>query len=200
MARRENQNWSLFEKIDLFKEEVEKIRNTRIAKNKGLKEGLTLKFTDDGKQTWNIEEPDEDEFRSFLLIFRIFIRRESPIKIGLIYDDLTNGLKDEKLKSELVEAKKKWEQLQEIYDLKLTHEGRHITPERITNLYINAKFFHPENRNKRKKLENLDPFVEKLYKHNFYGYVIWACIHALYLDSVIKKAIDEDLLNNNPLA
>lgn len=203
MARkRKKQDWTLFEKIDLFRKDAEKIRNTKLLKNKGLKANFNI--VRGSVHVWEIllEELDEEEFRSFVLNFRNFIRENSPYNLSRIYNILTSpdGLRDEKLKNDVIKAKDSWKADQNLISIKLKLNGEHITPKEITKLYINANYFHPEDKEKREKLDSLDSFHEKLFRHNFYNYIVRAANHVAYLDSIMNKAIRENLLVDDSLS
>lgn len=89
-------------------------------------------------------QPDEDDLRSFLTIFRKFISQESPIYIYKIFNLCQQHIMDDNIKHDLAEARRGWGNQLKYGFMKLTFNGKDLAPEFLNDLWINAVYFHDD--------------------------------------------------------
>lgn len=179
-------------KLELFREQVDVLTETNLMQ-KGHKSSITL--TPHSEKVWNIEVswPDEDDLRSFLTVFRLFISDNEPVFLSRIYNICIEHVKDSEVRQILEENRKYWHHMHRQGAMGLTYQGNKVTPKDAVDLFINGKYLHID-KEKRKMLKDLPDLYEGLYKHQFNDFLLQAIKHIFYMDSVIKKVLDENLL------
>jgi hypothetical protein len=194
--------------LELFRQRVEELRNTRFVKNfQQLKINLT--FNEKVGFDYKFEnEPDEDDLRSFLLTFRQFISNDEPVFLNKIYNALQIKLSDQALKVELIKSRKRFKSASSSADLQLIigeetkSKGKKdieikevITPELITKILLNARYFHndEEKAEKIKRFEKFEDWGKGMFRYNFIQYLIKVTNEIFFIDAVVKEASNRSL-------
>jgi hypothetical protein len=76
-------------------------------------------------------------------------------------------------------------------------DGRHYTPERITDLFINGWYFHSDDEEKVADLVRLTTGAEPISRHVFFDYLLEATRQATY-GAVVRLALANDLIDDDP--
>ncbi len=102
------QEYSARERLELFVARVEQLKQLRLVRRQ-----QPIKYSfhwDIDPQLTKVEsvEPDEEDLRSFLLLFRQFISRGEPVFIERAFNDCLRFLKDDALKTEVGKAQEAW--------------------------------------------------------------------------------------------
>ena len=161
------------EQLDLFMDRGEELWNSRV-RRAGLKISLNMKWSaDDELLRIKSEEPDVEDFRSFLLIFRKFISPDSAIYLPKIYNICHQYLTDDRCKEYLAEARGIWQELQDVSGtgMTLTVDSQQLSPKEVVDLWINSHYFHDDIEG-IKTLKKLLPYQLAAARHIFLDYVI----------------------------
>ncbi|OQX02664.1 MAG: hypothetical protein BWK80_57430, partial [Desulfobacteraceae bacterium IS3] len=67
-----------------------------------------MKYVENESINFKIQEPDEDDLRSFLLTFRHFFSQDEPIFLSKILNLCYQHITDNFIKNELIEIRKLW--------------------------------------------------------------------------------------------
>jgi len=143
------------QRLGLFIARSEELQVLRLVKQ-GMKASYNLKWdADDGKLVRTSNEPDEEDFRSFLLLFRQFISNDEPIFINKVFNDCECYLMDEKIKEELRQTRAEWNHIfKKMSDFEMIIDGKSFSSEYALDLWINGHYFH-NDADKAAKLNEL---------------------------------------------
>jgi hypothetical protein len=119
-------------KLSLFVERATELGNARLLKTGGLRTDWSVTFGPGGTEATTYD-PDEDDFRSYLLTFRQFVSDDEPIFVNRVASIL-------------------W---QRITDDEFRFNGERLRPEGLLDLWINGIYFHNDAA-KAEKLKRLD--------------------------------------------
>lgn len=183
---------SIKQRLELFIEMVDELTERKLLK-KGLKSSLTIFSHEDKGWKIEISWPDEDDLRSYLTSFRHFILKNSPVFLNRIYKLCIKHVKDSKVKQMLERNRKHWLDIHKQGAMGLVYQGKKLTPKYVVDLFIKGKIFHIEGE-ERAFLKGIPDFQDKLFKHQFIDFLVLANKHIFFLDSVIKKVVNENLL------
>jgi len=131
------------ERLELFGQRVIELNYRRLVRN-----GMTAKLTiswDAASQllSQRVLEPDEEDLRSFLLIFRQFVSAKEPVFLTRLFNDCLRFLDSSKLKEELKKAKDEWKNvLYKIGPFKVVIDDQKLTGEYVLDLWLNGYYFH----------------------------------------------------------
>lgn len=165
MARGQQPEIHPKDQLGLYLDRAEILRRTRLA---------NTEFSYGVKYTWNClsgppsfnasspPEPDSDDLRSYLVIFRQFFNNDEPIFQNKIYKLLDQCLTSGQLRDYLHQSRESWKRAlrEEGIPVNYTLKGRDgsvlidqkdLTPEFVTDLYINEAV-HSYIRNEEKRL------------------------------------------------
>lgn len=93
--------------------------------------------------TYHGEEPDEEDLRSFMLIFRQFVSEGEPVHLRRVLNDCDRYLASEQLKEELRQARAAWDQVfRRPGNPRISVNGKDLTTEYVLDLWINGHYFH----------------------------------------------------------
>jgi hypothetical protein len=161
MARRKRSgrvDLSYRENLGVFLSCVEELRERPFIL-KGLCEfQFHVSFDDEsGQLTCEIQEADQEHFRSFLLTFRKFILNDEPSNVDWVLNTCRRFVKDEEveLKEVLDELKAVWRFQYGKGAVRMHTSGLNLTPEYVLDLWINGQYFHGDNPDKRRQLNEL---------------------------------------------
>jgi len=177
------------EQFLLFRAKAEELRNTRLIRE-SFNPGITIKWNRMQGLRFKSREPNEENLRSFLLTFRQFILDDEPVFLYRIYNLCQKHLTSDKLKNYLSKSREIWKQSLKSADVTLIYNRRELTPEYITDLWINGFYFHSDM-NKLRILNQLFPHERILVKNQFLNFLLYATRQVLYVDNIIKVALKE---------
>lgn len=189
-----SQDTDAHEKLKLFREKAKELKQSRL-----LKKGINLKFSITFDRTKGVlietEKPDEEDLRSYLLTFRQFTLKGEPIYLPYICNLCFQNITDEDLRKRLAESREAWEQERKSDGVEMTIGNEIITPERATELLINAHYFHSDSDKIAllKWLTSLKISEEELYDQ-FRFYLVATTKFILTVSKIIGIATEKGLL------
>lgn len=146
------------ENLGVFLSCVEELRERPFIL-KGLYEfQFHVSFDDEsGQLTCEIQEAEQEHFRSFLLTFRKFILNDEPSNVDWVLNTCRRFVKyeEEELKEVLDELKAIWRFRYRKGVVQMHTSGLNLTPEYVLDLWINGQYFHGDNPDKRRQLNEL---------------------------------------------
>lgn len=148
-------NLTTRQRLELFVSRSEELQRLRLVRQ-GIRAQYNLSWSaNDGKLAHTSNEPDEEDFRSFLLLFRQFISNDEPIFINKIFNDCELALADENIKEELRQARAEWNRIfRKMSDFEIDIDGKSLNSEYMLDLWINGYYFH-NDAEKAAKLDEL---------------------------------------------
>jgi hypothetical protein len=183
--------FTVIEQLELFLARVDEIRDCQLIK-KGFKSSFSF---NSNLETDTFEilsfEPNEDDLRSFLTIYRKFISKGSPIFINIIFNICLQHLNNDQLRNNLVKVRKCWNEAFQKGFISLNLNQKQYSPEEIMNLWINAVYFHDDS-DKIKHLESLmsDAIFYTVIRQSFFSILSETTRQILYVGSVIKTGFN----------
>ena len=194
--RAKKEKMTMKERLELFRDRVEVLRTTNLMK-KGFKYTFTIAF---GEKLGGVKITgfEEDELRSYLMTFRHFVLKNSPVYLNKIYNNLRKNVTDDEVKKMLNRNRDHWLQIHRQGVMGLTYDKKNITPEFTVNLFITGEYFHL-NGDEREFLKNLSYPWNMYFKHQFIDFLVKATKHIRFIDSIIAKVLKENLLIDEKL-
>jgi len=153
-------NLTTRQRLELFLSRSEELQSLRLVRQ-GIRARYNLSWSaDDGKLAQTSDEPDEEDFRSFLLLFRQFISNDEPIFINKIFNDCELSLSDITIKEELRQARAEWIRIfRKLSEFEMNVDGKSVNSEYALDLWINGYYFH----NDAEKAAELDKLTKGLF-------------------------------------
>ena len=179
------------EQLEMFSARVEQLRNTRLIRQ-GFNPAITISWDRMKGLRFQSEEPDEETLRSFLLTFRQFVSNNEPVFLNRVYNLCQRHLSSDQLKGYLVESREAWRQAQRSSGIRLVINNEELTPEFVTDLWINGCYFHSDPE-KLSRLKQLLPHEGMLVRNQFLSYLVDATRQVIYLGNVVTIALHENL-------
>jgi len=146
------------EQLELFVDRSRQLWESRV-RREGLKVSLNMKWAvaDELLRT-SLDEPDTEDFRSYLLTFRQFISDGEPLYLHKIYNLCQQHIANDRCREYLAEARGVWQQISRQSDtgMTLTLDSVELSPADVADLWINGHYFHndPEKLRTLKALES----------------------------------------------
>lgn len=139
-------------------------------------------------------QPDEEDLRSCLVTLRQFLMNDEPVFIFRIYNIAQLHLASDDLKKKLQDSRKLWSAFQRQGPIRFEVNGKVLTPERITDLWINGYYFH--NDADFRVLENLARHGPGgvLARHMFLDWITEAAKQIFYVANVLRYAEAQGML------
>ena len=163
--------WTPEKRLRMFSARVQELSNLRL-----VRDGWNLKYT----LQWDavshmmrirVSKVDEDDLRSFLLTFRLFVSEKEPVFVNRIFNDCYKYITSDYYKGELVKAREAWKKTLREGAFTLVINGRQITGERLLDLWINGYYFHND-------LDKLEELHRLLYPSD------WGFVRFKFLDTI----------------
>ncbi|SRR6266567_348290 len=178
--------------LNLFTLKAQELSETNLAK-KGFRIEYNVQYHHETGIHRELIEPDEDEFRSFLLTFRLFISEQEPVFLNRIFSICHKCLNDDEIRNNLKEARKSWMKIQQHSGFHIIINGKEHTAAEVCDMWINGKYFHNDFQPQEKlRQASLDEFLA--YRLHFLFFIEDATRHIAYLYNVVLKALEDDLL------
>ena len=134
------------ERLELFTQRVDELYDRRLVRQ-GMGAQLTINW-DMASQllTQRLIQPDEEDLRSFLLLFRQFVSKNEPIFVERIFNDSVRFLESTTLKEEIEKAKKAWnDSFHKMGAFEAVIDNKELTGEYLLDLWINGHYFHNDS-------------------------------------------------------
>ena len=136
------QSLNTVERLLLFRDRVGELNQLRLVRSQAKMKYQFKWDAESAKMTSQAQEPDEEDLRSFLLLFRQFISKKEPIFINRIFNDCIRFLVDKNLKTEVIKAKEAWKEAVTTGMGEIRVNKSNLTPEHVLDLWINGYYFH----------------------------------------------------------
>jgi hypothetical protein len=167
--------------------------------SRAYQSGLNLSYSVNASTargvSYNFTEPDFEDFRSFLTVFRKFISIKSPIFIPKTFNSLERLITDGEDKNELRKSRKTYNEVQQDcgFPVSIAAGGKILTQQYVIDMWLNGFYFHDDSE-KIKTLDSLEPFHRDATKAVFTDYVIEITKVIEYLARNIFTADEHGLL------
>jgi hypothetical protein len=184
------------ERLELFTQRVAELRDRRLVRN-GMNTRYTVSWTQVSRLlTQQTIEPDEEDLRSFLLVFRQFISDREPVFISRAFNDCLRLLDSGDLREQLAQAQEAWRNaFRGMGALHVTIDGRNLTGEYVLDLWINGYYFHNDS-NKTAELRRYIATQDlPLVRFQFLSALAALTDIILYLGAVVEYSLREGLFN-----
>ena len=180
------------ERLTLFRKRTAELENLRLIQS-GANMQFRLSWDIESKLRYEATEPDEDDLRSFLLLFRQFISTSEPVYINRIFNDCLQYLNDDLLKGEINKARDSWHKRINAGPVKILRQDRRpISPEYMLDLWINGYYFHNDP-SKAEELENLLTQPVSLARMQFLNDFVALVPIVQYMGNVVAHCLDSQL-------
>ena len=192
---RSHSNWSNREHLDLFVFRSAEILNRRVVRSKGLEVNLHLSFDRSTGMRLDSREPDEEDLRSFLMDFRMFISKREPVYLPCIRSLVEQGLDSSSpLLLDLRKSEEVWKRQYQIGMLGLNLNGKQYSPENVLDLWINGYYFH-NDKHKRMVLESLLGPGQVLTRQGLLNVTLDGLYYIAYLRNVVLTSRSQGLIH-----
>lgn len=154
--------------LDLFVETANNLLSTRLVKSRQLfSYSTTIKWDEKLGLEQKAGEIDEDDLRSFLVVFRPFTSEKEPQYFYKTYNIAFKLLKPEHHteKQRIAQAREGWAKgMKRVNGIKINILGQEFSPEYVLDLFINGHYFHsdPELRLQLRELSKLPIRLDKM--------------------------------------
>jgi hypothetical protein len=175
-----------FEVLKLFVKRAEELRTSTFIQ-KGFVPSLQVERSGTAPANTIISEPDENDFRSFLLTYRQFISNKEPIYIYKVFKLCGKHITDPTGRRLFASARGKWKALERGGTLQLVENGRKIPSTEIQDLWINGYYFHNDP-DKSRRLNTLSNGFQKAFRYQFLAHVYEATRVILYVADQLTYA------------
>jgi hypothetical protein len=179
------------EKLHLFVRKAQELSETKLAQ-KGIGPGLHYQVDQVSGWSTGLDEPDEDELRSFLVTFRHFISNDEPVFLNSVLNICTIRLISEELKGFIADARKDWANIQRVSRIMLIINGTELPALEVWKIWINGKYFHNDLRYQQ-LLDQAPPEVLNFLRFNFLSFVDSATHLIAWLHQFVLKALSENM-------
>ena len=173
--------------LRLFIERAEELRDSAFIRS-GFVPRLRARRDGAAPASTVIEEPDEDDLRSFLLTYRQFISNDEPIYVYKIFKLCRTHITDSKGRAVFADARKEWKAIETGGVLRLVKNGQVIHPTETQDLWINGYYFHNDEE-KRKRLNELSNGFQEPFRHHFLAHIYEATRIILFVADQLAYAL-----------
>ena len=134
------------ERLELFGQRVIELSERRLVRN-GMNTQLNISWDATSQLlSQRTLEPDEEDLRSFLLLFRHFISEKEPLFLNRVMNDCLQFLESSELKEGVKKAKDEWKQVfYKIGAFQIMIDNQKLTGEYVLDLWINGYYFHNDS-------------------------------------------------------
>jgi hypothetical protein len=180
------------EKLEFFVRRVDEMGQNRLAQNP-VRLGAHINLGPDGMSI-EIEQPDEEAVRSFLLDFRQLTSDNEDIFVNRVYGICQRRLNREDIKQHLRNARVAYHQTLGERCHTLNVAGRTRTPKDIAHLWLNGYYFHSDA-DLRNELDGLDVNQRWLLSNLFVVYVVITSGYMNHVRNIVAQGLDEGWFN-----
>lgn len=178
----------------LFKERATQLNCSRLVQN-NFKSLFEINYDiKTGKTSLHANNPDEEDLKSFLIDFRHFISKKEPVFINRIYNICQKYLICSHVKRVAAESYKNWKEYYKNKYLKFMFDGKILSPEYVTNLWINGIYFHNDE-SKRIEIDKLIPIGKSVFKKRFLNHIVITSRFIFNLCDIVKYSFSNSMFN-----
>jgi hypothetical protein len=183
------------DRFGLFVQRVEELSQRRLVRQ-GMNSKHTIKWDAISQQlTYQAIEPDEEDLRSFLLIFRQFVSDKEPVFISRVLNDCIRFLNSSQLQEYLKKAQGEWKNsFRHMGAFHIVVNERNLTGEYVLDLWINGYYFHNDS-DKAAELRRLLTDQLPLVRMQFLTILTSLTHIILYVGNVIRYGFREGLFH-----
>jgi hypothetical protein len=195
MARRgrDDEGFSEDERFSLFVKRADELLSRRLVTSGGLDASFNLSFSQQTPLQLQTIQPDEEDLRSFLMTFRLFISNDEATFVERISNLLWLRLEGDRVRANLVAARDRWQASVKTGPMAVVINDQGFSPAKILDLWINGHYFHTDKR-KAADLERLDPMSTVLTRYVLMDHLVEGTKYVVFLANVILGALSEGLL------
>ncbi len=190
-------SFSINEQLELYSHRHQALLNSSLIKS-GFAPSFTMNWNHLKGMNFGITQPNEDHLRSFLTIYRKFISKDSPIFIYKIFNICQLHILSDRIKDDLIQARKSWGNELKSGMMRLNINGRELTPEFLCDLWLNAEYFH-DDYDKIRDLESVmqSALEYQLIRHNFLDHIWQTTKYIFFVGNVIRFVTKEGLFDSS---
>lgn len=139
--RRKNPDLKTDRRLRLFLELSSQLRDLEY-----YKQGMSVKIQllAGSNTSTPSHKPEEEQLRSFILLFRQFLSDSEPVFIKRIFNDTIRFLVDDEMKQRAIEARDLWDSSLHCGPFKMSLNNEELTPEHALDLWMNGYYFHSD--------------------------------------------------------
>ena len=195
--RRTTYQFSHREQLELFLARSTELYEARILRS-GYHPSFSFGWNHIEGMKIGCTEPNEDDLRSFLTIYRKFISQDSPVFINKVFNICQRFLSSEQIKEELIEVREKWSNELRYGFMGLNIDNVDLNPEKLCDLWLNAAYFH-DDADKIRELESLMPNIMSyvLVRQNFLNHLWQTTKYILYIAYLVRVSFKENLFGSS---
>jgi hypothetical protein len=146
-----------------------------------------------GTETVIPPDVDEEDFRSFLVTFRMFISNEEPIYMDRILNLCQLHIQSEEHRLIAARIRNEWKHPLRSRGIETDFHGQQFTMENLLRSWINGPVFHNDI-GIIKAIEDMDPIVRAISQGFFVMGTSVATDYIIWLANVLKNALDNNLV------
>jgi hypothetical protein len=192
---RSNGQRSDLERLQLFAQMTEELRASRLMQSRP-DIGLTINWNpEEGMQT-EVQQPDEEELRSFLMTFRKFFSEGEDVHFNAICNIAERRLEDDELRERLRAARELWKYAMREGPVGVTADDRVISPEHVLDLFINGWYFH----NDLQKEAELGGLLPGVVRYRFLAAVLDATKAVMTVGELLRRGLAKNSFGADPPA
>jgi hypothetical protein len=161
------------DQIELFLRRGKELWETR-----AIKQGFSISYNfrwtaDDNNLAIKSKEPDIDDLRSFLTVFRKFISNDSPIYLPTIFNICHKHISNLECREALADARQYWNELSQGKEIGIavTINSKNYTTLELVYLWINGHYFH-DDVDKMRIINSIEPYLLTATRMLFLDFVI----------------------------
>lgn len=177
------------EKLELFVDKVNELRDTTLMRKNGLRYDFNLKGERDKPVEFRLEEPDEGELRDYLMTFRRFVSNED-VSLNHILNICQKRLTNVEKKQQLSTVRQLWSETRQHSRLKLVMNGKEVSAEEISDMWLNGRYFH-DDLDHRELLDSLPPLIYTDLRAKFLNFVIQASRIIIYMGLLVDTLLQD---------
>jgi hypothetical protein len=182
---RSNGQRSEVERLQLYVDLTEQLKTSRLVQRRP-DIGLQVNWTPEEGMRTEVQQPEEEELRSFLLTFRKFVSQGEDAYFNAICNIAERRLENVDLKVRLRKARELWKHAMRTGPMGIVDDDdRTITPEYVVDLFINGRYFH----NDAQKEAELKRLLPDLVRYQFLAAILDTTKAVFAVGEVIRVAL-----------
>ena len=179
------------EKLKLFVDKVNELRDTNLL-NKGFDIRQNISWRQGNAVEFSLKEPDEGEFRDYLVTFRRFVSNED-VQLNRVFNICHRRLINNELKQQFSLLREAWSRIRRHSGLSLIMDGSEVTSEKLADIWLNGRYFHDDLEH-RELLDSLPPFILADLRFKFLNFVVEASRLIIYMGRAVDTALHDGSL------
>jgi hypothetical protein len=177
----------------LFIERSDELDRTRLRQGE-MELGITFKVVD-GHTEIAPRFPDEEDLRSYLVVFRHFLLQGEPVFLHHVFNLCETALTSEPHKVRARSARAGLKTATVGSGIALVYQEKNLTPEDALDLLLNGFYFHSDPKH-NEVLAGLPSFFKPMVKHSFLTAVFGVSKVIHYTASLLRDALANGLVND----